>query len=49
MCKFASGFLRPDTLKVRIADLNSHSATQEKLGLRDGPEPDGWREFHYTR
>ena len=49
MCQFASGFLRPtEELPVRIADLNSHSDTQEKLKLKDGQRADGWREFHWT-
>ena len=48
MCLTASGFFRPDTMEVKVYDLASHEATAEKLGLGDGPEPNGWREFHYT-
>lgn len=51
MCRFASGLFRPDTLEVAVADLNSHSRTQELLGLpaeSDGSRLNGWREFHYA-
>ena len=47
MCQFASFIFKPDTMEVRIADLNHHAQTYERLGLKDGPEPDGWREGHY--
>ncbi len=47
MCQFASGFLKPSTMEAQVADLNGHGETQALLKLQDGPEPDGWREFHY--
>jgi len=48
MCKMASGFINPQTFEVRVAALDSHSDTADKLGLKDGPEPNWWREMHYT-
>ena len=47
MCQFASFFFRCEPWAVRVADLNSHGNTQEGLGLRDTPRPDGWREGHW--
>ena len=41
MCKFASFLWRADPFEVRVHDLTSHAITQEALGLRDGPEPNG--------
>ena len=48
MCKMASGFINPKTLEVKVAVLDSHSGTAEKLGLKDTDKPNGWREMHYT-
>ena len=48
MCQFASGFFKPDTMEVKIADLNSHSETARILGLIDDETPNAWREFHYV-
>jgi len=47
MCQFASGFFNPKSMVVKVHDLSSHSDTQKVLKLGDGPEPNGWREFHY--
>ena len=47
MCDFMSGFFKPDTMEVKVADLNSHGDTARALKLLDGPSPNGWRELHY--
>ena len=48
MCRLASGFVQPiESLPVRVWNLEDHSATMEKLGLKDGDKPNGWREWHY--
>ena len=47
MCRFASGFIHPRTLEVKVYDLDSHSNTEEHLDLIDGDTPDGWRAMHY--
>lgn len=48
MCKFASGFFKPDTMEIRLWDLNSYDKTAEHFGIVDSPQPNDWREFHYT-
>ncbi|MDD4888894.1 MAG: hypothetical protein PHU85_03110 [Phycisphaerae bacterium] len=49
MCQMASGFINPATFEVKVHDLASHADTATALGLAtDGPEPNRWREMHYT-
>ena len=48
MCKMASGFINPKTMAVKVAVLDSHHETAEKLGLKDTDRPNDWREMHYT-
>ena len=43
MCRFVSGFHRPDTGDVVVHDLESHSNTERALKL----DLKVWREFHY--
>jgi hypothetical protein len=42
MCRFASAFFSPDTMDVKVWDLNYHANTEEHLRLSGT-----WREMHY--